>query len=438
MAIAARDRHHEIFSSGRLPSVLKAIAVISRCWNPRPAAALALTWFTSLMALSGASGCGDRTASPPAAGAAGSSSALAGAGATGAAPAPASSAAPSIADRAAAPPPPPEDRRADLLAAGGAHTCARLVDGTVWCWGANNHGQLGWGEPTFNMPTRTIPTMIRDLGGVEELALGGAHGCARLKDGAVLCWGANVNAQIGDGTTDDRYRPTPVEGLKGAARIAAGQTASCAAMQDGTVMCWGGMPTPREPPPGASVAQSRRPAPVPDLANVTAVTMGAAHACALGRDGAVRCWGENQKGQLGDGTTAPRARPTLVKGLRGAVQIDAGPTSTCALLRDARVSCWGAAGDAAPGLLPKVVPGLSGIADIAGSCGRGTEGAVSCRRADGTEVMEESGAARIAAGRSHACLLTTAGEIRCWGSNGSGQLGDGSKLARTTPVPLRW
>lgn len=411
--------------------MLKTTPVISSRWIPGPA----LRSLVAAAVVGALAGGACTKEAPPAASDAGAA-ASAGAGLVSASPDARPDAGPPLADRLA--PPAPEDHRADLVAAGAAHTCARLVDRTVWCWGDNAHGQLGWGEPTLNMPTRTVPTLIRDLGAVEELALGSAHSCARVKDGAVLCWGQNSNGQLGDGTLEDRYRPTPVQNLKRAARIAAGQTATCAALEDGTVMCWGGLPTPREPPPGAPVAQSKLPAPVADLAGVAAVSVGGAHACALGRDGSVRCWGENNKGQLGDGTTAPRERPAPVPGLRGVAQINAGASWTCALLRDARVSCWGAMDDLALGPRPKLVAGLSGLASIAGTCGRGTEGAVSCRRADGFEVVEESGAAQIAAGRTHACLLTTAGEVRCWGSNGAGQLGDGSKLARTTPVPPRW
>ena len=322
---------------------------------------------------------------------------------------------------------------------GAHHTCARLAsDGSVWCWGSNQHGQLGWGEPSLNMPTRTVPTRVEGLGGAVEIALGASHGCALMKDGGVSCWGAGDRGQLGDGSTVDRYRPAAVPGLAGAAGIGAGEAATCAAMTSGEVMCGGGLPARGEAAPAAAVAKGKAPAKVGGLSGVIGVAVGGAHACALGKDGEVRCWGANGAGQLGDGTTEGRATPVAVKGLAGATRIDAGPASTCALLRDRRVVCWGRIAEQAIGPLPKPMSGGSGVAEIAGRCVRGTEGSVSCRRGDGLEVMEEGGAARIAAGPSHGCLITAGGEVRCWGSNTFGQLGDGSKLARTAPTPVRW
>lgn len=328
----------------------------------------------------------------------------------------------------------------DRIAAGGFHTCARLaVDGSVWCWGHNDRGQLGWGEPTLNMPTRTVPTLVEGLSGPSravELALGARHSCALLEDGSARCWGDNDHGQLGDGTTEGRYRPAVVKGLSGATAIAAGDTATCALVK-GELLCWGGLPARGGSWAAAPVAKSKDPAKVEGLSGVTGIAVGGAHACALGKDG-VHCWGDNAAGQLGDGTTGARAQPVLVRGVTGATRIDAGPSSTCALLRDARVLCWGRIGELDLGPAPKPLPGGSGVAEIAGRCVRGTEGAVSCRRGDGLEVMEERGALRVAAGLQHACLINAAGEARCWGSNGFGQLGDGSKLSRAQPTPPRW
>ncbi|AKT43089.1 uncharacterized protein CMC5_073170 [Chondromyces crocatus] len=335
-------------------------------------------------------------------------------------------------------PPPPENHLVDLIAAGGHHTCARLVEGSVWCWGRNDHGQLGWGAPTLNMPTRTLPTLVRGLTGVEELSLGQQHACARSKDGTVRCWGSNENGQLGDGTAEDRYEPVQVKGVVDAIALGAGSTATCAVLTGGSVICWGGLPGQNAVPPAAPVAQSRTAMPVSGLSDIVAVTVGRAHACALGSDGKVSCWGDNAAGQLGDGSVESQAKPVAVKKLAGVARVDAGTTSTCALLRDARVRCWGRLAEQEFGPVPKPLPGGSSVAEIAGSCARGTEGAVSCRRGDGIEVVEEGGAARIAAGEGHACLLTGEGEVRCWGSNASGQLGDGSKLVRTLPTALRW
>ena len=92
------------------------------------------------------------------------------------------------------------------IAIGNDHTCARLTDGTVLCWGLNGNGQLGDGTTTY----RETPDAVPGLTSVAEIATGGSHTCARRTDGTVLCWGGNSYGQIGDGTTTHRQTPTAV------------------------------------------------------------------------------------------------------------------------------------------------------------------------------------------------------------------------------------
>jgi alpha-tubulin suppressor-like RCC1 family protein len=120
--------------------------------------------------------------------------------------------------------------------AGRAHTCALKEDGRVVCWGNNFTGQLGVGT-TIN---QTLPD--HDVIGIEnavQVAPGNSHSCARLLDGTMGCWGHNFNGQLGDGTTTQRLTAVPVSGLTGAADISAGVYHSCAVLTNGTVSCWG-------------------------------------------------------------------------------------------------------------------------------------------------------------------------------------------------------
>jgi len=89
---------------------------------------------------------------------------------------------------------------------GGYHSCARLTNGRLRCWGANYSGQLGDGTAD----NRTTPVPVPGLSGVAGLALGDEHSCARLTSGRLRCWGANYSGQLGDGTTDDRLTPVQV------------------------------------------------------------------------------------------------------------------------------------------------------------------------------------------------------------------------------------
>jgi alpha-tubulin suppressor-like RCC1 family protein len=277
------------------------------------------------------------------------------------------------------------------------------------------------------MPSRPSPIQVSGLSaGVAELALGANHSCARMIDGTMRCWGSNENGQLGDGTTQDRDTPAPVPGLGGVQRIAAGRSESCAVLADSTVRCWGATP----------VAAGNAPAPVEGLSEVVAVALGALHACALRKDGTVACWGDNAKGQIGDGTTEARSVPTNVPGVAGAIQIAAWLSSSCALLRGGSAVCWGSAGG--PGGAPQPLAAPGAVAEIAGSCTRGANGSVRCRLGEQELPIEGSGAAQIAFGVAHGCLRTTGGEVRCWGVNRSGELGDGTKLDRRRPTPVAW
>src|SRR5437870_6090612 len=148
------------------------------------------------------------------------------------------------------------------VAAGGLHTCMRLPDGTVQCWGRNNFGQLGNGDG--NLTSSSVPVPVRGLTTATGVVTGDAHTCALLGDGTVQCWGVGDSGQRGDGTFNTIATvPVAVVGMGGAGH----------------------------------------------LTNAVAVAARGYHSCALLGDGTVRCWGRNVDGQLGDGTTARRHGP---------------------------------------------------------------------------------------------------------------------------------
>ena len=299
------------------------------------------------------------------------------------------------------------------IAAGVVHTCAVTASAQVLCWGHNGPGTLGDGTTTDRLVPTPVAAMWRDgLGtGGAAIAAGGYHTCS-VSAGGVLCWGMNTSGQLGDGTTTDRTVPAPVTGLdSGIAAVATGAFHSCAIAMAGAVFCWGSNSVGQLG--FASSQDQRTPALVTALGTGTAtIAAGHYHTCALSKRGEVTCWGYNGDGQLGDGTTATRWTPTPVPGLQGGVaSIAAAGWHTCALRDDGSVVCWGANWD--------------------GQLGDG--GALN-RENPGVVVGLETGVAAIAAGESHTCALKTDGSVVCWGANHSGQLGDGSTLTRTTPV----
>ena len=148
-------------------------------------------------------------------------------------------------------------------------------------------------------------------------------------------------------------------------------------------------------------------------AQVTEVDAGQWHTCALLTGGAVKCWGDNDYGQLGDGTTTNRASPVEVSGITTATSIALGPVHSCAVLTDGKVKCWGW--------------------NAYGQLGDGT---TTHRANPPVEVSGITNATSIALGPEHSCALLTDGTMKCWGRNYYGALGDGTTTQRTTPVEV--
>jgi alpha-tubulin suppressor-like RCC1 family protein len=299
------------------------------------------------------------------------------------------------------------------LAAGLSHTCALTVTGGVKCWGANRRGQLGEGGGSLR--SRYIPVDVAGLSsGVVAITAGAEHTCALTYAGAVKCWGVNYSGQLGDGTNNDKSAPSDVSGLeKGVVAISAGRTHTCALTDKGAVKCWGynyagalgdGTTTSRNVPVDVFGLSS----------GAVAISAGGVHSCALTSAGAVRCWGYNGWGQLGDGTRDDRLTPVSVAKLSsGVAEISAGDFHSCALTIAGAVLCWG--------------HNLYGQLGDGTRTGRYTPIAVSGLA---------SGVFAVAAGNYHSCALTSADGVKCWGANGTGELGDGTTISRPTPVAV--
>jgi alpha-tubulin suppressor-like RCC1 family protein len=167
--------------------------------------------------------------------------------------------------------------------------------------------------------------------GASQLDVGEQHACVVRVSGSVVCWGANGNRQLGDGTMADRSGPVPVVGAGSGTQVSAGAT-TCLKQDNGTVECWG----------IAGELPYSNPTPVTGFGTVTDVSVGSGHVCAQYADGGtVACAGANDAGQLGDGTTTSRMTTSAVPGLFGVAQLAAGAGFTCALIDDGGVQCWG-------------------------------------------------------------------------------------------------
>jgi alpha-tubulin suppressor-like RCC1 family protein len=297
------------------------------------------------------------------------------------------------------------------LSTGSMHTCALTSTGGVKCWGQNSEGQVGDGTTIH----RSTPVDVSGLSsGVRAVSAGKDFTCALTDLGAVVCWGLNSSGQLGDGTTARRTEPVAVTGLPaGVTAISAGGYHACALDATGGVWCWGensfsqlGDGT-TEQSSGAVQAANL-------VDKASAIGAGAWHTCALTLAGGLKCWGRNNTGQLGNGTWTDSPTPLDVTGLTSGVLVFGGGSyHNCALSSGGAISCWGfngsgrlGNGNTASQSAPAAVAGFAGLA------------------------------ASVGAGDAHTCATTTTGGVQCWGANGKGQLGDGTVDNRLAPVQV--
>jgi uncharacterized repeat protein (TIGR01451 family) len=271
------------------------------------------------------------------------------------------------------------------LSAGNSHTCAALTGGRLKCWGGSGSGQLGQGSSTARGDGSN--EMGANLAAIElgagrravSVGAGANVSCAVLDDGRLKCWGQNSSGELGLGDTAARGdAPGEMGDALPAVDLGAGRTA-------------------------------------------TAVSVGGAAVCATLDNGTVKCWGQNNGGGLGQGDTATRGDgPGEMGNNLNAIDLGAGRTvvavaaggHSCAVLDDGTLKCWGFGGT-----------GRLGYGD---STSRGDNANEMGANLPAVALGTGRTATAVTTGNSHTCALLDDGAVKCWGSGGNGQLGNGS------------
>ena len=304
------------------------------------------------------------------------------------------------------------------VSAGLVSTCATTTGGRLFCWGQDGSGQLGDGSASAGS---TVPSEVSgNRTDWRSVSVGDDHACAVRTTGRLFCWGSDSNGRLGNGApVANAISPSQVSGATADwVQVSAGYSSTCAVKASGRVFCFGSDAAGQLG--NSPIGDPDQPSPV-ELSgghtNWTQVSVGDRRACARRTSGRLFCWGSEDNGELGDGTPLSETEytPVEVAGARTDwAAVSVGDNVSCARRASRRAFCWGG--------------------DTKGQLGNGAP-----LTARGVPV-QLAGArvdwAAFDAGYEHACAVRTNGRAFCWGSDDSGQLGNGPPLT-SVAVPVQ-
>lgn len=333
--------------------------------------------------------------------------------------------------------------------AGAEHTCARMNDGTIYCWGRGANGELGItplgprcmvGNASYYCST--TPQKV-DLAGVTSLGLGQLHSCATTSTGT-YCWGLNTQGEFGDGTTVGQQTPRLIVQRAAATVIAGGADQTCSIA--GAVVSCSGQNFAGEVGNGTMTIVKTA---TMVAAGITSLGIGDYTTCGVDGTQHVQCWGRNAARQI-DPSLQNKLVATVVAGIDSVTQVAAARDHVCAVRSDHTLACWGsnAKSQLGDGLTssfffpPQAVP-LPNVVEVSAerfhSCARDAAGAVWCWGESytpaPTQIALPRPAIQITSGTVHDCAVTDDGRVWCWGNQEFGQLGNGVASGTRQPTP---
>jgi alpha-tubulin suppressor-like RCC1 family protein len=341
-----------------------------------------------------------------------------------------------------------------LIAAGREHSCAITQSGEVWCWGDNNYGQIGvpasaWVEAPIKVPG--LPAEVL------AVSCGGGHTCALLKNSEIWCWGDDSKGQLGSSAVSSLSDvPVKVDGEHNWMTVSVGRMHTCAISDDTGVWCWGMGDAGQLGVGYYADSGIGVPSAVALEDEAESLTVGTWHSCVVGASGGIWCWGEIWCAPDDDGVDSTFVdcglSPTKVAGIENALLVGSGRRFACATTLD-QIQCWGendvgqcgngTTSEKSISVPPSPVSLDGGSAVTLGlgsyhSCAVSENGLVwfwglpHDQQAVGSPSVAEvpylvdeiDEVTAVAGGYHHTCVMKASGEVFCWGKNEDGQLGD--------------
>ena len=299
------------------------------------------------------------------------------------------------------------------MAAGEYHSCGITTAGAAYCWGLGGTGELGNGDESVLGSQVPLPV----VGGLvfAQLAAGGSHTCGLTTAGALYCWGSDLSGAVGLGLGEKYFAPQAVTPNARYTDVVTGLDHTCALRTDHTVACWGSNSSGAVGVGAAEGASVLVPTDLPGGRHFTSIDSYGTHTCGVEDDQSIWCWGRNDTGQAGNGTTTDNLVPVKLESTATFARVTTGAHHTCALTIAGQTLCtgdggWGQLGAGQLDFANRLQPVVGGLVFV-----------------------------DLEAGSHFTCGRLPSGATYCWGASSSGQLGGGyvgGEILSTVPNPV--